>query len=316
MKLDRLLAIVIMLLNRNIIQAKELAERFEVSIRTIYRDIEAINQAGIPIVTYQGMNGGIGLAEGYRLDRNVLTNDELAAIITALRGMSNSYISDSNERLVEKINSIVPSAQAAEFKLKSDHLLIDLSPWGGSVRLEYKLQLIKQAIEQFNRITFTYSDANGELTTRIVEPYTLVLKGRHWYVEAICLKRGEFRLFKLLRMKEPTLLDESFTRGTAPSRENSFGQKWISPQQSIQITLRFPSHRQFVAEEWFGVEELLFQEDGTIIVKPNFPENQWLYSFILSFGADVEVVEPLHLRQMIHNYAKQITIIYESTKET
>jgi len=316
MKIDRLLAIVIMLLNRNIIQAKELADHFEVSVRTIYRDIDAINQAGIPIVTFQGMNGGIGLAQGYRLDRNVLTNDELAAIITALRGMSNSYISESNEQLVEKINSIISPARAAEFQLKSNHLLIDLSPWGGSGRLEFKVKLIKQAIEQQTRLRFNYSNANGELTTRIVEPYTLILKGRHWYLEAFCLKRAEFRLFKLLRMKDPILLDQIFTRGTLPLREISIGEEWVSPQNSIEITLCFQKNMQYLAEEWFGIEEIDIQENENILVRPIFPENEWLYGFILSLGPDVEVLEPLYLRQIIESRAREIANLYGSTKQT
>ncbi|MCR8659188.1 helix-turn-helix transcriptional regulator [Paenibacillus endoradicis] len=316
MKLDRLLSIVTMLLNRNIIQAKELADRFEVSVRTIYRDIEAINQAGIPIVTFQGMNGGIGLAKGYRLDRNVLTNDELAAIITALRGMSNSYISQSNEQLVEKINSIISPARAAEFHLKSNHLIIDLTPWGSSGSLEFKLQLIKQAIEQQTRMRFNYSNANGELTFRIVEPYTLILKGRHWYLEAFCLKRGEFRLFKLLRIKDPILLEQVFTRDSMPIRENSVGEEWVSSQNSIEITLCFQKNRQHLAEEWFSIEEILIQEDRSILVRPIFPENEWLYGFILSLGPDVEVLEPLHLRQIIESRARKIANIYGSLEQT
>src|SRR5690606_33768195 len=126
-------------------------------------------------------NGGIGLAEGYRLDRNMLTNNELAAIVTALRSMSTSYNSHSNELLVEKINSIVPPASAEEFQLKANQVLVDLSPWGKPGYLEQKLRLLTQAIEQYTRVTFTYSSANGELTVRSVEPYTLVLKGRQWY---------------------------------------------------------------------------------------------------------------------------------------
>lgn len=312
MKIDRLLAIVIMLLNRNMIQAKELADRFEVSVRTIYRDIEAINQAGIPIVTYQGMNGGIGLAEGYRLDRNVLTNDELAAIITALRGMSNSYISESNVHLIEKINSIISPARAAEFHLKANHLVIDLSPWGGSGRLQFKLQLIKQAIEQQTRMRFNYSNANGELTTRIVEPYTLILKGRHWYLEAFCLKRAEFRLFKLLRMKDPIILEEIFMRDSLLLRERNIGEEWVSPQNSIEIILCFKKNKQHFAEEWFSIEEIDIQVDGSILVRQIFPENEWLYNFIISLGPDVEVLDPPHLRQIIESRAREIANIYGS----
>lgn len=316
MKLERLLGIIILLLNRTIIQAKELAERFEVSVRTIYRDIDTISQAGIPIVTYQGTNGGIGLAEGYRLDRNMLTNNELAAIVTALRSMSTSYNSHSNELLVEKINSIVPPASAEEFQLKANQVLVDLSPWGKPGYLEQKLRLLTQAIEQFTRVTFTYSSANGELTVRSVEPYTLVLKGRQWYLQAFCLKRKQFRLFKLLRMKEPRLLEESFTRQPIPIQEQTPGKSWYSPENMISITLRFQQNRRQLAEERFSIEELLIQEDGSIIVQTSFPEDQWLYGFILSFGPDVEVLEPKHLRQIIQYQAERIANLYNPAEQT
>lgn len=311
MKLERMLAIVILLLNRKIIQAKELAERFEVSVRTIYRDIEAINQAGIPIVTFQGTNGGIGLAEGYRLDRNVLTDDELAAIVTSLRSMATPFNSGSNELLVEKINSIVPPARTEEFQLKTSQILIDLSPWDRAGHLERKLRLLKEAIEQTILVTFSYSNANGEITARSVEPYTLVLKGRQWYLQAFCIMRGEFRLFKLIRMKELQLLDETFVRRTLPPQEQAPERGWYSPDHAVPIVLRFHPNKRHLAGEWFDMEEQHLQEDGSVIVNVLYPEDQWLYGFILSFGPDVEVLEPPHLRHIILDRAKRIASLYQ-----
>ncbi|WP_308221946.1 HTH domain-containing protein [Lysinibacillus sp. BPa_S21] len=182
MKLERLLSIIIILLNRRKVQAKDLAEQFEVSIRTIYRDIDSLNAAGIPIVTYQGTNGGIGLSEGYRLDRNLLTNDELATIVTALRSISTSYGKEQNQRLVEKINSVVLPAHEEEFQHKTNRVLIDYSPWEGIERLRPKLQLLDEAIDSCVLVYFTYSNAEGEVSKRIVEPHMLRLKGRQWYL--------------------------------------------------------------------------------------------------------------------------------------
>ena len=118
MKLDRLLAIVVLLINRGRVQAKDLADTFEVSIRTIYRDIDTLGQAGIPVVTYQGMSGGIGLAEGYRLDRNVLTDRDLASIVTALRSVSTSHTNAARELLMEKLSSIIPESKTMTFRPK------------------------------------------------------------------------------------------------------------------------------------------------------------------------------------------------------
>ncbi|XEC93775.1 helix-turn-helix transcriptional regulator [Paenibacillus tarimensis] len=316
MKLDRLLSIVILLINRKMVQAKELAERFEVSVRTIYRDIETINMAGIPIVTYQGAGGGIGLEEGYRLDRNLLTNDELAALVTALRSISTSYDSDSNQMLMEKLTSIVPASRADEFRFKSNQVLVDLSPWGGQAQLEQKFKLVKQAIEQLRLVSFTYISAQGDRTQRTVEPHTLVLKGQKWYLQAYCLQRGRFRLFKLLRMKDLAVLDEVFVRRAIPEEELNPGQTWNAPDNTVPLILRFSPQIRHLAEEWFGVEDLKLQGDGSITVNVSFPEDNWLYGFILSFGPDVEVVEPEHIRQIIQEKARLVAKKYEASSET
>lgn len=317
MKLERLLSIIILLLNRRMVQAKELAERFEVSVRTIYRDIEAINRAGIPIITYQGTNGGIGLAEGYRLDRNVLTNDELAAIVTALRSISTSYGNEQHLSLVEKINSVVPDSYSEEFQHKTSRVLIDFSPWDGIEKLQSKLQLLKEAVDSSLIAEFTYSNAQGEVSHRIVEPHMLILKGRQWYLKAYCLGKKQFRLFKLKRMKELDVAAErTFIRRELSEHEYTTGKSTCDPSQVTEIVLRFDEDSRHLAEEWFGVEELTQNEDGSWQVKKAYPEDEWLYSFILSLGHHAEVLEPPHLRKIIASRAEQIVKMYKSVERT
>lgn len=130
MKLDRLVSILVLLLRKEKVQAKELAELFEVSVRTIYRDIEAINLAGIPIVTYQGVNGGIGIAEGYRLDKSVLTEDEMSTIVSTLNGIATTMPDKKYEIIMEKIRNTIPSKQLENMDLKVKQLIIDFFPWG------------------------------------------------------------------------------------------------------------------------------------------------------------------------------------------
>lgn len=317
MKLERLLSIIILLLNRRLVQAKELAERFEVSIRTIYRDIEAINGAGIPIVTYQGTNGGIGLAEGYRLDRNVLTNDELAAIFTALRSISTSYGNDQNLQLMEKINSVVPSANFEDFQHKVSRVLIDYSPWEGNERLQPKLQLLKVAVDSCRIAEFTYSNAEGVVSPRIVEPHVLILKGKQWYLKAYCQTKEQFRLFKLKRMKELEIAPErTFIRRDFPIQESATGQSQCNPSRVTEFVLRFRADSRYLAEEWFGIEELLPVEDGSWKVRKAYPEDEWLYRFILGLGHHAEVLEPPHLREIIASRAEQVAKIYRIDKAT
>ncbi|NGP45649.1 YafY family transcriptional regulator [Bacillaceae bacterium SIJ1] len=318
MKLERLLSIIILLLNRRMVQAKDLAEQFEVSTRTIYRDIEAINGAGIPIVTYQGTNGGIGLAEGYRLDRNVLNNDELAAIVTALRSISTSYGNEQHARLMEKMSSVVPPAYAEEFQHKTNRVLIDYSPWDGIERLRSKLQLLNDAIDRCLVVKFIYSNAEGEVTDRIVEPHILIFKGKSWYVKAYCVAKEQFRLFKLHRMKALEVdAERTFTRRELPSQEQAADKSsHDTSQQMTEFVLRFHDDSRHVAEEWFGIEEMMPMEDGTWQVKKAYREDEWLYSFILSLSHHAEVVEPPHLREIIAHRAEQIAKKYRNNETT
>ncbi len=320
MKLERLLSIIILLLNRRIVQAKELAERFEVSIRTIYRDIDTINGAGIPIVTYQGANGGIGLAEGYRLDRNILTNDELAAIVTALRSISTSYSKEQNQRLVEKINSVVSPADEQDFLHKTNRVLIDLSPWDRCNRLMQKLQTLEDAVKSSQLVKFTYSDAEGNISQRVVEPYTLILKGRQWYVQAYCLGKEAFRLFKLKRMKDLSQDgNKTFIRRVLPTTVSNPLHHYVQSEQTSpvpEIVIRFQAEARHLAEEWFGTEEISLVDDGSWEVRKAYPENEWLYSFILGLGHQAEVLEPTHLRQIIASRANKIAERYKNNEAT
>lgn len=298
------------------VQAKELAERFEVSVRTIYRDIDAINAAGIPIVTYQGTNGGIGLSEGYRLDRNILTNDELATIVTALRSISTSYSKEQHQRLVEKINSVVLPEHEEEFQHKTNRVLIDYSPWGGSKHLRAKLILLDEALDSCVLVNFTYSNAEGEVSQRNVEPHMLILKGRQWYLQAYCLEKEEFRLFKLKRMKGLRIDHEkTFIRRNPSNQEHNEDKNKLKPS-TPEVVFRFQDKARHLAEEWFGIEELLPVEDGSWLVKKAYPENEWLYSFILSLGHHVEVLEPQHLRKIITSRAEKIAKVYKNDKAT
>jgi predicted DNA-binding transcriptional regulator YafY len=171
LKLDRLVSILILLRRRERVQAKELAQMFEVSVRTILRDVDARNLAGIPIVTYQGANGGIGIAEGYRLDRSVLSGDDMAAIITMLKGVSGSIPDRKYQILLEKLRNSLPSSQAEAVNTRVNQLVIDLSPWGGSGTSKDFAALIKKAIEDRKEIEIEYVDSYSNRTNRRVEPY-------------------------------------------------------------------------------------------------------------------------------------------------
>ncbi len=301
MKTDRLVAILVMLLRKERVQAKELAEKFDVSARTILRDVDAINLAGIPIVTYQGANGGIGIAPGYRLDKSVLTGDEMAAVITTLKGIDGTLTGKSHEILMEKLKNTLNASQMAQLDAKMRQFVIDLNPWREDANTKEKLAVIRDAIGAFKELEFTYTDLKGVTTTRRVEPYSLILKAQKWYLLAWCSLRSSFRYFKVSRLKELT------TGAVFSPREVPVDQLAEQPRENAQNTvsldLLFTKEMEPIICEWWDLEKC---EDGRIMVRTALPDNHQTYGFLLSFGDQVEVVSPPHIRQALGQIAKEI----------
>lgn len=305
MKLDRLVSILVLLLRKERIQAKELAEIFEVSVRTILRDVEAINLAGIPIVTYQGTNGGIGIAEGYRLDKSVLTEDDMSTIISTLRGIDRTISDSRHGVLVEKLRNTLPLAQLETLDNKVKQLVIDLSPWGANELMKGSVICIRKAIENHNEIEFIYIDSEGKRTNRIVEPYSLVLKGQKWYLYAWCKIRQDFRLFKLSRMRELSATTAVYKPREAPMDKLDWEDPWSTSENMISLQLVFEKEMESIVTDWFG-DDVEKQEDGRFLVRSSMPESNWLYGFILSFGNGVEVTDPPHIRSILAKISKGI----------
>ncbi|MGE5405952.1 MAG: helix-turn-helix transcriptional regulator [Candidatus Saccharibacteria bacterium] len=309
LRLDRLLAIVVLLVNRRTVKAKDLARIFEVSERTILRDINAINQAGIPIVTYPGAGGGIGLTENYRIEQNLLALDDIIAVLRALKGVQSALNDDHLDQTIEKIEGLVPQSRASEFMDKSSQLIIDLSPWGGNEPLKEQVSLIKRAIGEKRPVSFSYANPEGSLTKRTVEPDCLLLKMHNWYLYGYCRLRGEFRLFKVSRIREIEVLDEYYTRQPSDAANLPWEQIWPN-LNIIDVTLRFIPELQTIVEEYVTHSELYIEADGSVIVKSRMPDGEWLYGMILSYSDGVEVLHPPELRQKIKEKAARIQEIY------
>lgn len=253
MKLDRLLQMVIMLLNRRRVKAQEIAAHFGVSVRTVYRDMETLSLAGIPVITYPGLNGGIGIAEGFRMDRTVLSEEELASVMVALKSVSSSLQDAHAEAVQEKIRSVVTGHQAERFRERTDSLRVDFGPWGHSAALKDNLKLLKEAADGRQLVRFMYCNAKGENERRTVEPYTVVLKNNRWYLYAFCIARNDFRFFKLTRMKEAEALGESFVKRQVNLDELPWEKAWVG---TVSLLLRFPKELRPLVEDWFGIESV------------------------------------------------------------
>ncbi|MBU2661280.1 YafY family protein [Bacillus cabrialesii] len=311
MKLERLLAMVVLLISKKQVQAAELAELFEVSVRTIYRDIETINRAGIPIVTSQGSGGGIGIMETYRLEREWLKEEELFVIASALQSVSAMYEPVPHSTAYQKIKHLIPEQSAEAFKHQTEKWFIDMTAWGHTEDQKALREKISAAIDHLSTISFTYTNATGEtLHRRETEPYTLVCKAGHWYLYAYCLVRNDFRFFKLNRMKDLTILHQSFIRKDIQLETLPWDKNWYQKDRLTELVILVqPPARQRI-REWFGNEVLHCDENEACRAVITLPEDQWLIGFLLQFGKDIEVLKPLHIRDKVKDIIHQMQKVY------
>lgn len=310
MKLDRLLAIVMLLLNKEQVNAKELAQYFEVSQRTIYRDIEAINQAGIPIVSYMGSDGGFGIMENYQLKKNFLTKDEISSVLTALKSINATISNRQISNTLEKIKGMLPDKDLSFANTSRFPIHVDYSSWNSNNDDKEKLKAINQAIDENRAIQFNYINTRGEDTHRIVEPLSLILKDFAWYMHGHCRMRNDYRLFKVKRMNGISITDDFFIREAQPVDELNFKEEWCDNKPLLNIVLKFLANAKVRVVDCFHYDQIQFNADGTSIVRFIFPEDNWLFELLLGFGSSVEVLEPLHLRQAIKTKALEIARIY------
>ena len=183
MKVDRLVSIIMILLDKKRIGAQELADLFEVSPRTIYRDIDAISMAGIPVCSISGVGGGFEIMQEYKMDKKVFSADDLSALLMGLSSLSNIVRGDELVHALTKVRSFIPADRAKDIELKVNQICIDLSPWTGNSSIQPYLEIIKSALQENRLLSFEYTAHHGNKTARTVEPYQLGLKSSHWYLQ-------------------------------------------------------------------------------------------------------------------------------------
>ena len=299
MKMERLIGILSILLQGEKVTAPELAEQFEVSRRTIQRDIESLCRAGIPIATAQGAGGGISIMEGYRIDRTVLTAPEMQAILAGLRSLDSVSGTRRYAQLMEKL-----STGTGGLVTSGAHMLIDLASWY-KTSLPPKIELIQGAIEQHRTIHFTYYSPKGE-SVRTVEPCYLVFHWSAWYVWGWCRSREAFRLFKLNRMTE-LATGELFEFRPAPLPD-------LEPERvflvNYQVTVLFnPTCRWRLVEE-YGADRFTEEPDGRLRFTGGFPDADSVLSWVLTFGDKAELLEPEKLREQLGALTKALAHRY------
>ncbi|WP_123042321.1 helix-turn-helix transcriptional regulator [Cohnella candidum] len=310
MKLDRLLAITMLLLNRKRVSAKELSDRFEVSLRTIYRDVETIQFAGIPVVSYAGTSGGYEIADRYRLDRQVLSFEELGSIVIALRGIRSTLEDREIEPLLDKVGAMLGKSEHERLGETSEHLSIDINPWSRGQEDKEKLAGLRDAIRDRRIISFAYVSGDGDQTTRSCEPMKLVLKGYVWYLYGYCLLREDFRIFRLSRIRELAVTGPSFVRRELPPSGDYLRWEHRIHGNMIDLVLHFGPRSRAKAVDAFGADAIEDLPDGSFLVRASRPDEPWLYGHLLGFGADVKVLEPREAAETMRKKAEEILNLY------
>lgn len=298
MQINRLFEIVYILLEKRKVTAQELAKHFEVSPRTIYRDIEILSGAGIPIYMSKGKGGGVSLLSEFVLNKAVITEREREEILSALKAVDAVRLGEEDSAL-RKLGSLFGESQ-------SDWIEVDFGFWADGKREERLFQDIKEAIIGKKVIRFSYASVKGQETEREVEPLKLCFKGESWYLYGYCRKREDCRFFKLKRIRKLQLTEETFMRSCGVQVLKRQQENYR--QETIKLKLKIAREAAYrVYDEFENYEQM---EDGSFLVEIRFPKGAWMFYYLISFGRHLEVLEPEEVRKQLKDELNKILDIY------
>ncbi|MBC8570332.1 helix-turn-helix transcriptional regulator [Zongyangia hominis] len=303
MQIHRLFEMVYLLLGRRRMTARELAERFEVSERTIYRDVDALSAAGIPIYTVKGKGGGIALLDDFVLNKSLLSPEEQTEILSALEGL-HAVSGQEGERLLGRLSALFQREE-------SGWLDLDFSHWGSSPEEKERFGQLKAAILQHRRILFDYDSAVGERTRREAEPVQLCLKSRVWYLKAYCLKRESYRLFRVSRLHHLTVTDTLFSPRPQPPPPLEAPYDGKNPPPTVRLKVWVAPHFAYRVLDDFSPEMVKRREDGSLLITACFPMDNWVTGYFLSYGDGALVLEPDWLRRELAALLHRTLALYE-----
>ncbi|MDP5274915.1 helix-turn-helix transcriptional regulator [Chengkuizengella axinellae] len=308
MKIDRLIAILMILMNTNKTTAVILAEKFEVSVRTIYRDLDTLLVAGIPVMTAQGLNGGIYIDEAFKLDKQYFSLKEITHLLVGLKGIESAMDDHGLKAALEKVKSLVPEEVSDEFNDAMGQVSIDLLSWIGHSEIKEKLKKIKYGLSKSVVIWFNYINRRNKPSSRSVEPYRLLLKESAWYLEGYCLEKSDFRMFKLSRMIELKVTDQTFVkREFIPQRNDVNG--WVKNQMML-IDVEFDYSILERMVERCGEKNIEKIGVTTYKAKMPFTDNAHSYNSLLSFGKNIRCVGPEKIRAKLLEHIESIKKMY------
>ncbi len=290
MQISRLFEIVYILMNKKNATAKELCEHFEVSQRTIYRDIETLCQAGIPIYTTKGKGGGISLMDNFVLNKSVLSEQEQDEILAALSGFRAATNKDS-DRVINKLGALFGNKS-------SDWIEVDFSNWSSNEMDKNKFNQMKAAILSHNVLGFHYYNSNGQESHRSIEPYKLLFRGQAWYLCGYCRSKKDNRYFKVNRIRDLQVEDETFTPNPSLTKPSGEPSETVS-YPMLPVVLKLDAEMGYRVYDEFPGEHIQRNSDGSFLVRTILQGGSWLTGYLMSFEDHLEIMEPLELREEV-----------------
>ncbi len=292
MKFEILIKILFELLSKKIVKSTYLAEKYNVTVRTIYRYVNTLEYAGVPIYSTRGREGGISLVDSFRLSSTFMTKAEFQQVIDTLSAISSTVPNKTLDSAIIKLKSTIRNEYSG-FEVKSGSLIIDAGPWGDTVGYKSKLKVIQEALDGNKQLHINYHDRNGVKSERIINPYIIVFKQGIWYVFAYCTLRKEFRFFKIGRIENCTVLTEKFVKEKIDDKKLPLD-FWHTSTPAKNIEFLVDRAVLSDVEEWLGIENIYYENDK-IIAKASLPYDNGLFSKLISFGSKIKVIYPKEL---------------------
>ncbi len=295
MKNDRLFQILYLLLEKGTMTAPELSRALEVSVRTIYRDIDALSLAGVPVYATQGKNGGVSLLPNYAFDKALLTDEEQNQILYAIQSLRAAE--QPVDALLSKLGGLFQKQNASWIE-------VDFSRWGMGPTDSVKFERLKTALIARRALEIVYCSTSGETSRRVILPVKLIFKDKSWYLHAYCCMQEDYRLFKVNRIVEMTVLEERF--GALPEELPPIEQPYAPLPALMPMRLLFSPSVAFRVYDEFERVAIERQPDGSMLVQVQMPQDSWVINYLFSFGTEVSVLEPKEMQSQVAAYAEAI----------
>ena len=307
MKYETMIKMLMYLLQKRKITARELAEKYDVSVRSIYRYVEELIISGVPIDIERGRYGGLTIADTYRLPTGYFTREEYTATLNALDAMA-SQISDENVIAAREKLESRQKYERGEMSI-CGNIIVDGGTWGDGKKFTEKMQVCEQAVNECRSLVIEYISREGKMSRRTIDPYILIYKQNIWYVYAFCHSKREFRTFKVGRIRYAAFTDKTFEKKQF-TRDDIDLNFYYNAEELVDVTFRIEKNSLPDAEEWLGID--IIEPCGDAFeAHASLPNDEMLVNKILSYGGAVTVTAPKELKDKVAYTAQKIAEQYK-----